>query len=389
MRKLLHYRGIDDSVATYTTDYIVGIMAILYAVVVTALAYKIKRWNSFNLQSIRGKINNQEAFYFCSRMLALSMVLYSCSVMLIAGGIVHQVVKTIPHSISSYPNEDIRIHKREMMPLFILWQVACFSGTTMALFLIAYSINLLTSHFNRSMILSNDNVETNNRNIFTSKYNKYFVTTMLIVMTVGQIAWRFFSVHEYIKTANSDVYMSEEQINTLQEEVEIYKSNQLLSIWTMDISSFLLLTAILIFITVSLFLLCKERLMDDSVSTFASDNRSDDIESQGTKEDVNDSKFKLIPPLASKNTIAVSAHCLNYLRFVASMIIFASGAIQYSLGLYCYGDDYSSCPLPRTFNHNALFHIILGFGLTILFIAEILQYLIFRRKLMTKFPQIT
>uniref|UniRef100_H2XXU7 Uncharacterized protein n=2 Tax=Ciona intestinalis TaxID=7719 RepID=H2XXU7_CIOIN len=178
MRKLLYHRGVDDSTATYVTDYVIGGILILYSVVLLGIAIFSKRAarrqksnkianstfdTSANLSnrtenvetdflalglspaSSQERQNSQESWQNSSAvplLLLTSLMFGLCGIMHILGGSTHEWAQTTA-DYSSTSTDPLMIltstvsARRALLLSFVSWQLAnIFGGFVAACFLL-------------------------------------------------------------------------------------------------------------------------------------------------------------------------------------------------------------------------------------------------------------
>ena len=75
--------------------------------------------------------------------------------------------------------------------------------------------------------------------------------------------------------------------------------------------------------------------------------------------------------LSSKNRKLITRWGL---KGVGAWTVMSSGFFQFGLASQCAGINSMECPFPKAFNHNALFHVLLLFGISLLFVGDMLYF---------------
>ncbi|XP_002125737.2 uncharacterized protein LOC100178977 [Ciona intestinalis] len=495
MRKLLYHRGVDDSTATYVTDYVIGGILILYSVVLLGIAIFSKRAarrqksnkianstfdTSANLSnrtenvetdflasglspaSSQERQNSQESWQTPSAvplLLLTSLMFGLCGVMHILGGSTHEWAQRTADYSSTSSTEPLLIltstvsARRALLLSFVSWQLAnIFGGFVAACFLLmvryvfmeeieagldegkqgrerssskesnqSYELNVTSSE----VLLQVDNTkktreyELNNptRKKWCSIVGRVLILLSVVVTAINTVyhGWNIFS---FVADLNTDAQqishlmqnakgLSETTITemsgngvpqvttyvTLDTNKESARfgddlkgvttmpvdfggfSSQAASqvnyteMWGMDAAVPLLGICVFIYAMVVTYFVLSHLKWNES---FPKQARF----TMGAQNALCLPLQNRCPRKASR-CVWFSKSLIRTFRSIGAWIVLCSGSIQFSFTSKCSGDNafkQLGCPFPDAFNHNAVYHVVLGLGMTFIFLGEVFKF---------------
>lgn len=496
-RKLLYHRGIDDEVATYTTDYVAGFLSlflgILYVIIILhtkikasiACSSEKKKGSHYEagFQTIKSFVNNKlqvrkydsQVLESCLNKIATAGTFLCYSLMLLCGGYAHQNLQELKgissisfHELAETEFNDAKqirdlvsdrfTTREKMFLLYTLWQMAnFFVGCLGSFYLTLFSCSLKELH----KTIRFSKFFQNRINFFTKPFLFLgllggLVSLVLCIskitsfkksMDLDKVALKRFdetiadfynysaskNIDQAFVTKNPKQKMSnlnltlelllqlenETGSNSLYKELNEYTSVNFNKIWNSTaLSVFFMLSITTYAILTSIGSVKLKRLFDSShfeqvCYDYAVNNAAQNIDETNPDET---EEVKSLQPSAfsrlsessktnelptnfdqycdhdatNKTFIYPSATTTNWkpqlpkyyfrqwaLCCVGTWIIFLSGLLQLALASVCSKENAfqtRGCPLPNSFNHNALFHILLAMGISVIFLGKVLAH---------------
>nr|XP_039267718.1 uncharacterized protein LOC120342803 [Styela clava]XP_039267719.1 uncharacterized protein LOC120342803 [Styela clava] len=333
--------GLDASFGTHVTNYIIVIPCLIYGYLMLTLYNSPTQPNELDNKdqhkcnkTVQGSLRN-------AIRLASSMAFISCAGMSAIGGVIHQVVPSIdPLTSSSIFLNDyakdlhfwnvVRLH---IYQWYAIWQIAdilaVVFGCTMIL--LAYLTVKLDQNSNLRFLASNGNKFCNSDSYTLQMVDRkigrsvHSFLTAIFLYTI----WRLLKIYQY----RQDIYCSRTNDEVVDIEEARYDKDKM-DIWSTVEAGAVFAGSTFLYATVMLYLLHKSYKYD-----------------KGTGE-------------------AIYSPNQYLLKFFGSILVLIGGLIQIILSFSCGKNNPIYCPLPIEFNHNAVYHVFLGLGVSLLFLAD-------------------
>lgn len=362
-------------------------------------------------------------------LLMLSLSFFACGVAHGLGGFVHQNVSNVaalqfpctmpPRKVfrnsSAYSDaneyyDEFYILRKPVLPLYILWQFVNIFAAAFGLlvFLLVFQTVIFdAAQFPRNREQSNDvdtvQEEGDRLKALTysrlakqaHRYKKTFISCACVVMCILLV---YYAVKIFFFVTDVPVEQTDHQSMFSVQFCDAVPAfdKRLIRIWDSRVASIVIASSLL-FCTVSFTMLLSLRQSNDDDqdsmcvspllhkinsnprhNTYESDDEEDTTRDQGKERDVTDEEGVTVEPQTGSSQqqrqLRISPFHIRTVRCFGIWIILLAGIIQKLLAISCATNDVESCPLPSSFNHNALFHIVLLMGATVWFYAEYIIY---------------
>ncbi|XP_039267705.2 uncharacterized protein LOC120342790 [Styela clava] len=420
-------RQLDATFGTYFTNYLCGICCFIYGLLLYLPTIRLKV-----LKKSRGKkgihhetrIDNVAKNQLCNiRKLvrSISASLITCGLMNVLSGFVHHheqyVNPDLPPCTYGSAKDPKQINETDMdcldeydalrpflVPWFMIWQMANISGSIFAGFMLFNAfLTIICESANFSKTSTTFRVTTKFQN------NLYTASVFFGIFVLIQVVAHVWKAADYalgdlnsgtvsISTDGGSIVTHDKDYHIEIKSVE----EKFKELWTLNIVIKSLAVSVLtycVIVTTLCILHYKSPEFGNettpshsthtarcSANTFGQDllqpsrNESLSTQSSNNEEQTNNidstnlsTSFEVfqhdIEMHARQNRILIPL-----LRCMSMWTIFFSGVTQLIFAARCGVDDGKDCPLPKNFNHNAVFHTILTLGMTFWFFTEYVNY---------------
>lgn len=405
--KSTYLLGLDSSMGTYITDYIVAVVCIYFAEVFRRISRKSKELISddYNEEEIKRKNSIQKRCYeelvfwahshqntFRSVANAMTGSLVGCALMHLLAGLSHHLINHVEITNLQYgPLDELKPTEFscllvQVLPIYFLWQTAKLFASTFALFFVLTAFYIMLCKANQSQdifptiretSISDDSQNDDFRDSSFGRRGflllKKHERTLENVLFVGLCGFCLFHI---CVAASATI-----QLTLSMGKVSKY--HEIEQIWTLETMTYIIAACLSIYMIISIVLSFDQlqmrkinNLIDSGPETSRHELLSSFTDESNTEETSLDNSRR-----HRSNTVndvydirRINSNKVNiYLtRCIGTAIMIIAGFTQYFLSFRCglCKPEDVECPLPTYFNHNALYHLLFLFGIVIVCFAE-------------------
>jgi len=315
-RRLLYHRELDDSVGGYVTDYVVAAMCVMMGGHLLMKMYPKKEAP----RSSGGACAGVAAGGCCEKRSfstgAVVALLFGTAGLTLFGGLCHQFLQEVAEPYTSY---------RDSWTWLIMWRVALSFSSVLVYGFISLGMAILAEE--GVLMLTG----------LKCRVFYFILGSLCTALFIFNFAWMAQGTKEVWNTTPG-----------------------------VAISA---LAALANFTMVCVTMCCRScKKQEEPTAAVEMEPAAVEQGERGYLPNIQKEETEVVETESSPDKKAIRTDLI--LHILASLVYFLTFAVQFALGLSCGMEVAPDCPLPESFNHNAVAHVILAVACLLYFAAE-------------------